>query len=60
MSQDSPKMVSSLNIYWSPAVDEGSLYALEESNLVEKCYFSKKVILYHYLYHKKVIILYIV
>jgi len=34
MSQDSPKMVSSLNIYWSPAVDEGSLYALESRNVI--------------------------
>lgn len=25
MSQDLHKMVSSLNIYWSPAVDEGRL-----------------------------------
>ena len=33
MSQDLPKMVSSLNIYWSPAVDEGSSFALEEFKL---------------------------
>lgn len=37
MSQDSPKMVSSLNIYWSPAVDEGSL--LEEFKLGREMLF---------------------
>ena len=38
MSQDLPKMVSSLNIYWSPAVDEGSLFALEEVKLGQEMF----------------------
>ena len=47
MSQDLPKMVSSLNICWSPAVDEGCLFALEEFKLGLEMLFSNKVILYH-------------
>ena len=39
MSQDLLKMVSSLNIYLSPAVDDGSLYALEEFKLSQEMLF---------------------